>query len=110
MQFFLSLLHKPYMQNSEHCYAYFLLASSLRSHCNIFTSVPLFKKKKRLFFLIAHLSLEVNDTLRWRSVHLLSWYSNLSLYSFPLTCKNWEELLFDFLYHHSKMECITRVI
>lgn len=42
VQFFLSLLHKPYKQSNEHCYAHSLLLSSWHSHCNIFVSVPLF--------------------------------------------------------------------
>lgn len=36
MQFVLSPSHKPYKQNSEHCYAHSLLVSS-----NIFMSLPL---------------------------------------------------------------------
>lgn len=68
MQFFLSLLHKPYKQSNEHCYAHSLLLSSWHSDCNIFVSVPLFVVLDflfvclflSLFFIVDHSPLDIN--------------------------------------------------
>lgn len=56
VKFFLSLSHKPYKQNSDHCYACSLLMSSWHTCGHIFISVPwgflvffLFFSKKFIF-------------------------------------------------------------